>query len=407
MVLKCGEFILVPNQPQRVPLSFVAMWGHGPLQYDFSEADEALAARTPDGRLKIDFRCPLSGVDGYGRHAVWLIRAFQRAGVDTAVRDVGWVDNDYLAPDINEMRYRANRQLPSKIGVSFTLGYDPNLYQHSSPVKIGITQFETDTLPRKHVENVNKLDHCIVTSRFQVKVFQRSGVTVPITVMSPGIEASEFPYGNRRMNREFRVLIIGALTPRKNPLGAIRIFREASQGNPDWRLTIKTRPAAAGLAEVRRLAAGDSRITVLAKDDDPYTLVQHYYEHHCLLWPSLGEGVGLPPLEAMATGMELVCSANSGMLDYVDPAYCYPIKMAGMQSAHGPGVFSDEYVEQFGSVGQWWTPDEAHAAKQLSRCFDNWVRGKGKGRHASGVVHECFAVDQSVASILPVLERFA
>lgn len=403
---QCGVYLLPPNTPVEVPVDFVTYFGQDrQLKYDYSSAPEVLPSHTSDGHVRFDWRSPLSMVDGYGRHGIWLIRELHRQGAMALVRECNWTDPNWIPPDIRVLRNAAHSQLPSRVGVSFTLGYDPELYDHPSLIKIGVTQFETDRLPYVHVANLNRCDHAVVTSSFNVRVFRNSGVRIPISVMTPGIPVDDFPYWERPKNGLFKVLIMGALTPRKNPLGAIRIFQRASEGNPDWRLTIKTRKAA-GMPDVEKVAAQDYRIKVVTKDDDPNTLIQHYYDHDCLLWPSKGEGVGLPPLEAMATGMELVCSDNSGMSDYLNDDVAYKIKMSGTESAQGPNCFTDEYVKAWGDVGNWWVPNEDHAVRQLAKCADNWWQGKGKGERAAAHVRAKHTIGHSARDLIKVVEQY-
>ena len=403
---QCGIYTLPPGVPVDVPPEFITMFGQDKeLRYDFSKAPALLADRTEDGDIRLDWRSPLSAIDGYGRHGIWLIRALHKLGAMVLVRQSNWTDPNWFPADIRMMRAAAHSQLPSRVGVSFTLGYDPELYDHPSPIKVGVTQFETDRLPRVHVQNLNRCDHAVVTSSFNVKVFRNSGVHIPISVMTPGIPVDEFPYKERAKDGKFKVLILGALTPRKNPLGAIRIFQAASRGNDDWRLTIKTRQAA-GLKAVQKVAATDPRIEIITTDTPPHQLNEFYYNNDCLLWPSKGEGVGLPPLEAMATGMELVCSDNSGMSDYLTDDTVYKIKMSGMESARGEDCFTDKYVEAYGDVGNWWVPNEKHAVKQLERCFSNWLDGKGKGKAAAEHVRANHTIEHSARDLIEVIEQY-
>jgi hypothetical protein len=105
--------------------------------------------------------------------------------------------------------------------------------------------------------------------------------------------------------------------------------------------------------------------------------------------------------------MEVVCSENSGMADFIHSAHSYPIRTHHMESAAIKGQgFGDEYVYRFGDVGEWWVPDEDHATKQLSKCFDNWLSGRGKGRAAADYVRAHHTLGQQAASVLKVLERY-
>jgi len=398
----------MPGVPTEVPVSFLALFGSPKgIILDLSEMADDLPV-DDHGAPLFDWYSFLSNVEGYGRHAIGLIRGLVRQGAHMRVKDLQWLPADQLPADIDKLRrVSPGGNVPARIGVTFTLGYDPVTYSHPSPIRVAITQFETDRLPRKHVDNLNRVDHVIVTSSFCVDVFRESGVRAPISVMRPGIEVDDFPFVERKKDGLFKVLMLGALTGRKDPVGAVSIFKEASRGNPDWRLTLKTRAHVDGTGAVMAAINGDPRITLITRDDPAHTIRAYYYGHDCLLWPSKGEGVGLPPLEAMATGMELVCSDNSGMSDYVDKKICYPIKTGGRESANCAGGFSDKYVAGYGEVGNWWVPDHKHAVAQLERCFHNWLEGKGKGRKAAEQVRQKHTSDLSALDILEVVGGYS
>jgi glycosyltransferase involved in cell wall biosynthesis len=271
-----------------------------------------------------------------------------------------------------------------------------------------MTQFETTRVPRIHVRHINYCDHLIVTSSYQVEVMRNSGVTIPIDAMTAGIDTDYFTYKSwldRKKDGKFKILLTGALTDRKNPLMAIRIFQRASEGNPDWSLTLKTR-ATEGLNKVAAEVKKDRRIKLFVSDSHPDQIRQLYHSHDVFLWPSKGEGVGLPPLEAMATGMEVIVSANSGMLDYVDSSWCWPIRTEGTESAVGVGKFSKKYVANYGEVGDWWLPSEDHAVEQLKQCFDKWYKNHGKGKAAAEYVRKAHNVKVQARSIRDVIEKY-
>ncbi len=105
------------------------------------------------------------------------------------------------------------------------------------------------------------------------------------------------------------VLCVGTLEPRKNLVTALRVFRRVNAVLPDvelvivggggWRNHLFEEELGRD-ASLRRL-----RLTGFVPDE---RLIDLYAGAACFLFPSLGEGFGLPPLEAMACGAPVVMS---------------------------------------------------------------------------------------------------
>lgn len=403
-----GGTVLEPGVTRTVPLEYATLYGGTrDLYFDYSPFREQLRSRTQDGRPSFDFHFPLSSLDGYGRHAASIWRGLQGIGCDVSVRGSDFLDDDMLDADVRSAYFSCRNLPPARVGLAMSVPYDTGIWRHQSIYKLVISQFETDHVPEKYVEEISKCDHLIVTSHFQPDVWKRSGLKLPISVLTPGVDTDFFSSIERPPSDTFNVLILGALTERKNPLGAIRIFQEASRGDKAWRFTIKTRALRGdGIERIRKAIAGDPRIKLVATSAPGGGVRQLYHDHHCLLWPSKGEGVGLPPLEAMSTGMELVCADNSGMRDYLSEDHAYLIPTARMQPASGPGRFEYSWVARFGDVGSWWVPDEKKAVKQLRKAFENWARGKGKGQRAARYVRAHHTLRHQALSVLAVVQEY-
>lgn len=435
-----GRWTLPPEETIEVPMEFLELYGGAKgLHIDFTGVQEALRTHDQEGRLAFDFWCPLSGIDGYGRHALAIVEGLRRLSVAPILQDAEWREtasgeHPHLPRAIADEAKRNRSRLPCRIGLAMTVPYDERLHVHQSVYKIAITQFETDHVPEFHVRQANRVDHLILTSHFQPEVWRRSGLRrdMPVSVLTSGIDTDFFEFRERSKDGPFRVLMLGALTARKDPITAVKAFQEASAGDDSWRLTIKTRRAA-GLEillrslgfefrteeqedgrevhhipyPMRAFAPVDPRIELWLCDDPPERVRQRYWEHNCLLWPSKGEGVGLPPLEAMSTGMDVVMSNNSGMADYAFPEHCWPVGTSHMEPADIPGGFSRHYVESYGSVGSWWVPSYGDLVKQLRRCHAAWVRGRGKGPQAAAWVRRHHTLEHQARSVLQVVERYA
>ncbi len=117
------------------------------------------------------------------------------------------------------------------------------------------------------------------------------------------------------------VLYLGALEPRKNVLGLVRAIGQLRAGGEELTLVIA---GAEGWrnddvgAEVRRL--GLAEVVRFAGYVPPDDLPALYGAATAFVYPSFFEGFGLPPLEAMACGVPVVCSNTSSLPEVVGDA---------------------------------------------------------------------------------------
>ncbi|WP_053225809.1 glycosyltransferase family 4 protein [Solirubrobacter soli] len=118
---------------------------------------------------------------------------------------------------------------------------------------------------------------------------------------SPGPGPDRAPY----------LLAVGTLQPRKNLEAALRAFERLDGGH---RLVVV---GARGWRDEELLARvhgspAAARIDLLGRVDDD-ELLALYRGAACLLYPSRAEGFGFPPLEAMACGTPVVCTAAGSL----------------------------------------------------------------------------------------------
>lgn len=132
------------------------------------------------------------------------------------------------------------------------------------------------------------------------------------------------------------VLAVGLLQPRKNLPRLLEAFAQIAPAHPDVQLAVVgatgwgNEPFHARLAE---LALGD-RVVLCGRvpDDDLWLL---YRAAALLAYPSLYEGFGLPPLEAMACGTPVVASSTTAIPEVIGEAavLCDPLDVAAMAAA--------------------------------------------------------------------------
>jgi glycosyltransferase involved in cell wall biosynthesis len=115
------------------------------------------------------------------------------------------------------------------------------------------------------------------------------------------------------------VLSVGTPEPRKNLISTLRAFEQVRRTIPEATLLLvgdagwRSAEADAYLAQ-----AGPSVVRAGRVEFTELTVL--YASADCFLFPSLREGFGLPPLEAMASGTPVVCSNAPSLPEVVGDA---------------------------------------------------------------------------------------
>jgi glycosyltransferase involved in cell wall biosynthesis len=146
-----------------------------------------------------------------------------------------------------------------------------------------------------------------------------------ITAIPPGVDPLFAPGASREallrerfgIDRPY-VLCVGTLEPRKNLHRALSAVEGARLGD-DVALVIAGGSGWRNNAFEAELARSTVPVTLAGAVSDP-ELVELYRGARCLLFPSLFEGYGLPPLEAMACGCPVITSDRSTLPDVVGDA---------------------------------------------------------------------------------------
>jgi glycosyltransferase involved in cell wall biosynthesis len=148
---------------------------------------------------------------------------------------------------------------------------------------------------------MNQCDEIWTPSPLIAEWYKRfAGIDVPVHVYEHGIEADWSPV-KREPADYIKFLHVGAEATRKGGWDTVRLFRRAFNGyRDDVKLTLKMIHSSwakvPSLGKVQYLNGRMSKAQML-----------HLYQHHdVFVYPSWGEGFGLTPFQAMATGMPTI-----------------------------------------------------------------------------------------------------
>jgi len=138
------------------------------------------------------------------------------------------------------------------------------------------------------------------------------GVDMAIFKKYPDDRLSQFRI-DKGMPRDF-VLYVGALKKHKNPKALVEIVNKLKSP-----MIIASGDRDAYERHVRAYV-DDGELLRLVEVKDELELALLYNSARVFIFPSLYEGFGLPPLEAMACGTPVVCSNRTSLPEVVDDA---------------------------------------------------------------------------------------
>lgn len=175
------------------------------------------------------------------------------------------------------------------------------------PYRIGYHPWEsTQLLPpgkmtnhKNWAEAMNQCDEIWTPSPLIADWYARyMGITVPIYVYEHGVDPIWKPT-RRKVEDKFKFLHVGAQATRKGGIETMKALRKAFPNNKDIELNLKIISQGWKIGRLPRINVYNGPM--------PLTdLINMFHDNHVYVYPSYGEGFGLTPLQAMATGMPTI-----------------------------------------------------------------------------------------------------
>jgi glycosyltransferase involved in cell wall biosynthesis len=343
------------------------------------------------------WRSNVSSANGYGMVAENTMRWLRKAGVNVvspgAVSGGVTSGGEYVHPDV----------LPA---LRVSIQPDCLEIQHCQPPdwRTGVverswiyTMFETTHLPQSWVAMLNRAEHILVPSSWLVESWKEQGVTPPIDVYGHGIDPEVFAPLERPERETFTFLHYGQLSIRKGTDLVVEAFQRAFAGRPDVHLILKHTmpvfPVPLGIPNVEYIHAAYSKEQLRA-------LMQRA---DCFVFPTRGEGFGLPPLEAMATGLPTIVTNWSGPADYADPDDTLTVDSTMSPSREFDYIYRD-YLAPGETTGEWAEPKVDDLVEKMRWVVDHRAEARAMGSRAARRIAEQWTWSTKIQSLLAVLD---
>lgn len=281
--------------------------------------------------------------------------------------------------------------------------------------RITYTVFESDILPLGWRGNLRRSDLVLTASAWGAAILRRELEGTPVAVVPEGVDPLLHHQWNRptdlrpwrRHERAdapleecFRFLCVGKFESRKSYAELIAAFAAAFPDRPDVRLQLRPhnvfdpgwRQRLAQLVppELRErvliIESGDGSQPLSAE-----AMADLYRGSHCFVFPSKGEGWGLPLIEAISCGTPFIATHHSGPLAYLD--HC---QQSFSRVEHRLVEIQESDFLQYHSFpverpARWAQPDVANLALRMRQVYDNWPALREQAALNARTIHQRFS----------------
>lgn len=379
-------------------------------------------------KIKIVWQTHIGASVGFSQIAEGLIPELDKLGFDVYIND--WsnganVEDPTIKRLIEKTRKSQEESDDLDSAINIVCWLMETFFDVDADYKVGISFCESTKVRPQYLQACNGMDRIMTFSDFCRGVQKNSGFTSPIHVIPPGVNPIFQNYYERPVRDKYTFLAVGVAQDRKDTRRLVEAFCEAFPKHADYppecepgfplkpnqiELVIKSnnfgdlewvkREGYDHRANIRTIFTGwDPRAE--RKDFTQQEMYDLYTSADCLVHPSHGEGIGMPILEAAATGMPVIFTNWSSPAEYLDESNSYPCILGPNGTDMG-----DAYVghgQAPGENGKWANIHIGHLKHNMRQVIRMRDEGKEKGKRASETVKKKFNWEETARHLTPLI----
>jgi glycosyltransferase involved in cell wall biosynthesis len=285
--------------------------------------------------------------------------------------------------------------------------------------KVIYTVFETDVLPDGWAERLREWDLVITASGWGAEVIRRALPTTPVVVVPEGVDPALYHHWGRPNDQAvlageqpFCFLAVGKYETRKSYDELLQAFQEAFGADPSVRLLIKPHNMFDPAYEQRLQAVlqryGSEQVMVVGgPNGEPQVseaaMANLYRSSQCFVFPSKGEGWGLPLIEAISCGCTYLATHYSGHTEFLE--HC-PQLLSELPYSLVP-VQAPDFLRYHRFSGpdqpRWAQPTHSDLVQRLRQMRQHWPLLRQQALTNSQIVHQRFSWVASAEALVDCL----
>ena len=228
------------------------------------------------------------------------------------------------------------------------------------------TMFETTKFPDDWGELFRMSKKVFFPAKFLQDIADRQ-FGIKSEVIPHGIAVGNFPFllRNRGKNDTFTFLHYDAFKYRKGWDIVLNAFDDEFTESENVRLIFKTTYDAPPIT----LKAYEN-VSVICGKVSVLEMRKILSEADCFVFPTRGEGFGMTPLEALASGMPAIVPDAFGVSEYFDSRYCM-----GVDTILEKARYDNIELKKSGDLGYFKTPTIQSVRMAMREAFERWKVG--------------------------------
>lgn len=258
------------------------------------------------------------------------------------------------------------------------------------------TMAESDKIRPSRVDDINRrCERIIVPCPQLVDIYQDSGVTVPVHYIPLGVDYYPVEPVRRRVDGDFRWLGYSLGGSRKGAQFAAMAYGMKFKQHPKVKLWLKTK----GDRESWLDNCMEDGIVTLPGTISESAWFELLGDVHAFVFPTMGEGFGLPPREAALRGLPTIATPWLGTWDVDHWGYGVKIKRKRRVMYTMETVNADD--------ANWVEPDFMDLAEQMWLITSNYDRACEKAMAGREYLLANFTWQQTARAVVELLEQYA
>ena len=320
---------------------------------------------------ELNIRAPCNRL-GYGKIAQNLILPLQQLGIKINYFPIGQIEVDSNREDIKES---------IKIALKGQDDYNPQSsslliwHQHSlaerigKGLHIGWPIFELDTFTPRELHHLRNCDKLFTCTSWAKNIIKKNKINIPTFVIPLGVDTTIFyPSEKDELSKNYPsektiFLNISKWEVRKGHDVLSQIFRKAFSEKDNVELWMICENPFYSYEEnlnwqVKYYDVLGSQVRFISTINTQEELSFIINQVDCGIFPSRGEGFGLPILEIMACGKQIITTSYSGMTEFCNDQNAHLISIDSLESAFDGKWFFNQ--------GNW----AAIGKRQMDQCVE-------------------------------------